>query len=81
MKLTDGQLAAYVALGLLIMHEEQTLLTYMTEDELGALTEATFKILSPLVKEDEDLVSPIVRLLRSGMIDAIAHDMTKELIK
>ena len=81
MKLTDGQLAAFTALGLLIMHEEQTLLEYMSEDELGALTTATSQILSPLVKEDEDLVSPLVRLLRSAMIDVIAQDLTKELTK
>lgn len=81
MKLTDGQLAAFTALGLLLMYEEQTLLAYMTEDELGALTEATAKFISPLVSEDEDLVSPLVRLLRSGMINVIAQDLTKELAK
>jgi hypothetical protein len=81
MKLTDGQLAAYTALGLLIMYEEQTLLAYMTEDELVALTEATAKVLNPLVNEDEDLVSPLVRVLRSAMIDAIAQDLTKDLTK
>ena len=81
MKLTDGQLVAFTALGLLLMYEEQTLLAYMTEDELGALTEATAKFISPLVSEDEDLVSPLVRLLRSGMINVIAQDLTKELTK
>lgn len=81
MKLTDGQLAAFTALGLLLMYEEQTLLKHMTEDELVALTQATAKFISPLVSEDEDLVSPLVRLLRSGMINVIAQDMTKELIK
>ena len=81
MKLTDGQLAAFTALGLLLMYEEQTLLEYMTEDELTALVTATTKFLSPLVSEDEDLISPLVRLLRSGMLDVVAQDLTKELTK
>lgn len=81
MKLTDGQVVAFTALGLLLMYEEQTLLAHMTDDELVALTNATSKFISPLVKEDEDLISPIVRLLRSGMIDVIAQDLTKELTK
>lgn len=81
MKLTDGQLAAFTALGLLLMYEEQTLLEYMTEDELTALVTATTKFLSPLVSEGEDLISPLVRLLRSGMLDVVAQDLTKELTK
>ena len=79
MKLTDGQLAAFTALGLLLMYEEQTLLNYMTEDELVALTSATSKFINPLVSESEDLVSPLVRLLRSAMVNSIAQSLTKEL--
>lgn len=75
MKLTDGQLAAFTALGLLLMYEEQTLLEYMTEDELTALVTATTKFLSPLISEDEDLISPLVRLLRSGMLDVVAQGL------
>lgn len=81
MKLTDGQLAAFTAFGLLLMYEEQTLLNSMTENELAELTAIVGNFVSPLISDDEDMVTPIVRVLVSTMLETFAHDMTKELTK
>lgn len=73
MKLTDAQFTAFTALGLMIMYEEQTLLQYMSEDDLEKLVQDVETFLCPLVQDGQDLVTPMVNVLRSAMLSAITE--------
>lgn len=77
MKLTDAQFTAFAALGLMIMYEEQTLLQHMSEDDLVKLVKDVETFLCPLVQDDQNLVTPMVNVLWSAMLSAIAERITE----
>jgi hypothetical protein len=65
--LTDEQLTAFIAFGLLIMHEPESLLVDMSRKQLKEFAGELDKYLSPLVNEELDVVSPIILTLKTAL--------------
>lgn len=67
MKLTNEQIAAMTAYGLLIMNEPESLAAALPIDDLCSLSADIDKHLSPLVPDDSDMVTPILDVLRDAL--------------
>jgi hypothetical protein len=76
MKLTDAQTAAFAAFGLIITQCPEELLKVMTDAEVTAFAREVDTHLSPLVGDDDDMVTPIVSILRTALKEK-ANDNTR----
>lgn len=65
--MTEDQLVAFTAFGLMIINGPQDLLEVMSIDELTAFAAEVDKHLSPLVENDADIATPIVNILRKAL--------------
>jgi len=70
MTLTDEQLVAFLAFGLLIMSEPESLLVNMSRKELKEFAGEVDALLSPFVKEEADMVDPVVTILKEAIQQA-----------
>jgi hypothetical protein len=67
MKLTNEQLVAFLAFGLLIMSEPESLLVNMSRKELKEFAGEVDDLLSPFVKEEMDMVEPVIAILKEAL--------------
>lgn len=70
MTLTNEQLVAFLAFGLLIMSEPESLLVNMSRKELKEFAGEVDDLLSPFVKEEMDMVEPVVAILKEAIQQA-----------
>ena len=70
MMLTNEQLVAFLAFGLLIMSEPDALLVNMSSKELEEFAGEVNDLLSPFVKEEMDVVEPVVAILKEAIQQA-----------
>jgi len=70
MTLTNEQLVAFLAFGLLIMSEPESLLVNMSRKELKEFAGEVHDLLSPFVKEEADMVNPVVTILKEAIQQA-----------
>lgn len=66
-KLTNAQMTALVAFGLVVLDSPDSLLDTMSREEVKALAADMDKYLSPLVGDDEDVITPMVTILREAI--------------
>lgn len=72
-KLTNEQLAAFTAFGLIIANDPSDLLEFISKREAKELAANVDAYLSPLVPDNEDMVTPIVTILRNAIEEAKAN--------
>lgn len=66
-KLTNAQSAAFTALGLIILDSPESLLDTMSRQEIRELAADMDKYMSPYVSDADDMVTPIVTILREAI--------------
>jgi hypothetical protein len=66
-KLTNEELSAFIAFGLIADTSPKDLLTNMSLTEVSKLAGELNKYLSPLLDDDADVVSPIVTVLKAAI--------------
>ena len=70
MTLTNEQLAAFLAFGMLVMNEPDALLESMSNKEIKEFASEVDKYLSPFVNEENDMVLPVVTILKEAIQQA-----------
>jgi hypothetical protein len=70
--MTNEQISAFAAFGLMVADRRNysEILEYLTREELNNLAEDAEKYLSPLVGDSDDMVSPVVAVLREAIEEA-----------
>jgi hypothetical protein len=72
-KLTNEQLAAFTAFGLIIANDPSGLLEFISKREAKELAANVDAYLSPLVQDNEDMVTPLVIILRNAIEEVKAN--------
>jgi hypothetical protein len=67
MTLTNEQLTAFFAFGLLVMNEPEALLEKMSNSEIKEFAGEVDKYLSPFVSNEADVVSPVISILKEAL--------------
>jgi hypothetical protein len=75
MKLTDEQITAITAFGLLIMNEPDALLAVMSEDVLRSFSADVDKYLCTHVTDDTDMATPVINVLNAAIAQAVAEKL------
>jgi hypothetical protein len=68
--MTNEQIAAFTAFGLLLETERASLLHYLSGSELRSLAGDVQKYLSPQIEDEHDMVTPIVQVLLAAIAQA-----------
>lgn len=66
-KLTNAQMTALVAFGLVVLDSPDSLLDTMSRQEIKELAADIDKYLSPLVGDDAVVITPLVTILREAI--------------
>jgi len=66
--MTNEQLLAFLAFGLIVMNEPESLLENTSNSEIKDLANDVDKYLSPLVNDDQDMVAIIVKVLKDAVM-------------
>jgi len=66
--MTNEQLLAFLAFGLIVMNEPESLLENMSNSEIKDLANDVDKYLSPFVNDDQDMVAIIVKVLKDAVM-------------